>query len=60
MWSYLLILFNDDLFWGEKNINLASDAFNVKHSANSEKSNHFKGISSDFKKARAHVLMVGN
>lgn len=47
-------------FWGKKNIHLASDAFNVKHSANFEKSNHFKGISFDFKKVRAHMLVVGN
>lgn len=46
-------------FWG-KNIHLASDAFNVKHSADSENSNNLKGISSDFKRARAHVLLMGS
>lgn len=51
---------NDDCSFGEKKkiFHLASDAFNVKHSANSENSNHFKDISSDFKSARARMLLM--
>jgi len=51
---------NEDCsFLGKRKIfHLAADAFNVKHSANTENSNPFKHISSDFKRARAHVLLM--
>lgn len=60
-WSHLLILFFLMLtvLGRKKNIfHLASDAFNVKHSANSENSNHFKDTGSDFKRARAQMLLM--